>query len=85
MAIFHYINLFLILCCRSLSHRSDVGGLLGTREMRHYTFNNKLAMFLEKQLIFPIKFGASFWLTMIWMYLYDLFVSLKICTQLAVY
>lgn len=29
-------------------------------------------MFLGKRL----KFGASIWLTMIWIYLYDLFVSL---------
>lgn len=39
MAVF-LINLFLALCCRSLGHRSNGGGILSA-EMMHYTSSNK--------------------------------------------
>lgn len=80
MAKFHSINLFLTLCFPSLSHRSDdVGGMLGTGAITHSITN--MTMFLGKQLGFSRrhKFSALFWLTVIWMYLRDLFVSLILC------
>lgn len=51
MALFHVINLFLTVCCCSLCHQSDVGGLLGPTEIeQNSTFF--FLFFLGKQVNF---------------------------------